>query len=524
MYGDYEAQRHWMEITNALPLHQWYRYDLEYWGLDYPPLTAYVSWACGQLSRVVEPASMALGVSRGYETSSHKAFMRLTVLVLDLAVFFPAASALASRLSRASQARMAEPRERWEAAATRTLALVLLQPSLVLIDHGHFQYNSVCLGLAMAGAAAVAGGQRRGELLGSVLFSLSLNFKQMALYYAPAFFFFLLAACVTRGGIAPGREIGGRGGGGTTALAHRVGVLRRVLGLGFVVVLTFGAMWGPFCVFPGVDDGSGCLSSLGQVARRLFPFSRGLFEDKVANLWFCADVVLKLRRRLAVPQLAKLALISTLSFLVPVGAELLRPSRPLTARRLVLAQFNSSMAFFLCSFQVHEKSLLLPLCPLAFLWGDAPLFTTWLQVIGMFSMKPLLAREGLLVPCFVCTMIYVGASLVMTMLMPPRAAVGSDSSSSSSTAFPYGSLLTQRRFRAAVALSVGGALLLLALEAALPPPKGLPFLHPTLNALYSCANLTAAYVIGVCWQWREGDRGAREERGSQRETETKKGR
>lgn len=30
--------------------------------------------------------------------------------------------------------------------------------------------------------------------------------------------------------------------------------------------------------------------------------------------------------------------------------------------------------------QVHEKSLLLPLCPLAFLWGDAPLFTTWVQV------------------------------------------------------------------------------------------------------------------------------------------------
>ena len=49
-----------------------------------------------------------------------------------------------------------------------------------------------------------------------------------------------------------------------------------------------------------------------QVAGRLFPFSRGLFEDKVANLWFCADVVFKLRRRLAVPQLAKLALVSTL--------------------------------------------------------------------------------------------------------------------------------------------------------------------------------------------------------------------
>lgn len=49
----------------------------------------------------------------------------------------------------------------WTSEQTRSLALVLMQPSLVLIDHGHFQYNSVCLGLAMAGAAAVAGGERR---------------------------------------------------------------------------------------------------------------------------------------------------------------------------------------------------------------------------------------------------------------------------------------------------------------------------------------------------------------------------
>ena len=47
MYGDYEAQRHWMELTIHLPTRQWYTYDLQYWGLDYPPLTAYVSWLCG---------------------------------------------------------------------------------------------------------------------------------------------------------------------------------------------------------------------------------------------------------------------------------------------------------------------------------------------------------------------------------------------------------------------------------------------------------------------------------------------
>ena len=49
MFGDYEAQRHWMEITIHLPVQQWYTYDPQYWGLDYPPLTAYVSWLCGKV-------------------------------------------------------------------------------------------------------------------------------------------------------------------------------------------------------------------------------------------------------------------------------------------------------------------------------------------------------------------------------------------------------------------------------------------------------------------------------------------
>lgn len=64
--------------------------------------------------------------------------------------------------------------------------------------------------------------------------------------------------------------------------------------------------------------------------------------------------------------------------------------------------------------------------------------------------------------------------------------------------------LTQWRLRAAVLLSFGGMAVLLALEAAFRPPPALPHLFPTLNALYSCANLVVAYGIGVCWQWREG--------------------
>lgn len=49
MHGDFEAQRHWMEITTHLPVSSWYFYDLPYWGLDYPPLTAYHSWMAGKM-------------------------------------------------------------------------------------------------------------------------------------------------------------------------------------------------------------------------------------------------------------------------------------------------------------------------------------------------------------------------------------------------------------------------------------------------------------------------------------------
>jgi hypothetical protein len=72
LYGDYEAQRHWMEITVHTPVKEWYRNttdnDLSYWGLDYPPLTAYQSYSHGLALQALDPQSVALHTSRGYET------------------------------------------------------------------------------------------------------------------------------------------------------------------------------------------------------------------------------------------------------------------------------------------------------------------------------------------------------------------------------------------------------------------------------------------------------------------------
>jgi hypothetical protein len=186
MFGDYEAQRHWMEITVNLPISEWYhnttQNDLQYWGLDYPPLTAYVSWAFGKLAQFVgEGALVELGTSRGYESLTSKYFMRLTVLFCDAIIFLPA-------IYLALRAIAAANTPRWE--VLMQTHLVWISPAFILIDHGHFQYNCVSLGLIVW---AVYFHWRGQDFLGSIAFVASLAFKQMSLYFAPAFFAYLLA-------------------------------------------------------------------------------------------------------------------------------------------------------------------------------------------------------------------------------------------------------------------------------------------------------------------------------------------
>ena len=137
MFGDYEAQRHWMEITIHLPVSQWYfnttSNDLLYWGLDYPPLTAYVSYIFGCVANVIEPSMVALTSSRGYESATSKVFMRTSVLLCDIVLFMPAIYCVA---------RAIYGRDNWN-QRTAFFLLILLQPAVLLIDHGHFQVHVI---------------------------------------------------------------------------------------------------------------------------------------------------------------------------------------------------------------------------------------------------------------------------------------------------------------------------------------------------------------------------------------------
>ncbi len=59
------------------------------------------------------------------------------------------------------------------------------------------------------------------------------------------------------------------------------------------------------------------------------------------------------------------------------------------------AQVTSSLSFFLFSFQVHEKSILLACLPMSLLTAHHPFLVTTFQLTAAFSMYPLLTQDQL---------------------------------------------------------------------------------------------------------------------------------
>lgn len=238
LYGDYEAQRHWMEITYALSPSEWYKNstenDLQYWGLDYPPLTAYHSWLNGWVASHFNQSWIELGKSRGIQTYHHRIFMRSTVLFTDLLVYFTSMISFFMELDKNLSNR--------ERAMSATIGL--LYPALILIDHGHFQYNHMSLGLTLWAINMIV---REKYAKAVIFFCLALNYKQISLYYSFPFAFYLLGICFKKGfrGVAT------------------------FISLTIAVSLTFVLCWLPF-----LENQETFLS----VVKRLFPLSRGLYE------------------------------------------------------------------------------------------------------------------------------------------------------------------------------------------------------------------------------------------------------
>lgn len=332
--------------------------------------------------------------------------MRATVIISEYLVYIPGAIIFNRKLAQQQGV------NKWESSIA--LVAILMQPATILIDHAHFQYNTVMLGFVLASMAGVLSDR---YMLACIFFVAAICFKQMALYYAPAVFAYLLGVC-----LVPKLHIG------------------RSLGIATATLVSFALIFAPLLLgslydaYRGIpspldlSDRQGnpllaqilpyigfnpfaypILLQLTQIIHRIFPFARGLFEDKVANFWCVIHTFHKLNTY-PIPLMQRISLLATIVAILPAFLTIsLSPRKDL----LPWALASTAWGFFLCSFQVHEKSVLLPLLPMTImLGGDGGLrmeMRAWIglaNTLGVWTLFPLLKRDELRMPYAVLSLLW----------------------------------------------------------------------------------------------------------------------
>lgn len=406
--------------------------------------------------------------------------MRATVLISEYLIYVPAVIVFARRYSRLH----GEPA--WSASIA--LVAILLQPATLLIDHGHFQYNTVMLGFVVASLEGILTGR---YLQSCVFFVAALGFKQMALYYSPIMFSFLLGVC-----IFPRIRID------------------RLFSIALTTVFAFAVLFAPFIAGslyhwtaghkdalpktsltwvkelpPPLDTHSWYyppIVQLSQAIHRIFPFARGLFEDKVANAWCTIHTFYKLHR-FPTSLLQRASLGATVaSIVVPCLVIFLKPR----ANLLLYALASSAWGFFLFSFQVHEKSVLLPLLPMTLLLSgenglskETRAWVGWANLLGSWTLFPLLKREDLRIPYFVITSLWA-----YLMGLPPTSieTYRARENQTGPTVHPLTAIIHFGFFLGMIVWHI--------VEAFIPQPEDKPDLWVVLNVLIGAAGFSLAYL------------------------------
>lgn len=247
--------------------------------------------------------------------------MRLTVILVEVIFLFPAVYLMA-QLFHAS--------EKFTISNQYILLVILvflLKPDIILIDHGHFQYNSLILGLILGAFYCL---KTKSYYLCCLLFTLAIHSKQMAVYYALAFFAGLIGSVC--------RDYKG----------NNKKIFTMLIKFGVIVIVTSLLIWLPFIL----------TGSASNVISAIFPIHRGLYQLKVQNFWCISDVVFKWERIFSNNHLMIICfLLSALLSLPSVIGMILKPTKKI----LTIGFYTIGMTFFMFSYHVHEKSILLPL-------------------------------------------------------------------------------------------------------------------------------------------------------------------
>ena len=366
---DFEVHRNWLAVTGTLPMREWYVDATSEWTLDYPPLFAHFERFLAVFARIADPEMLTVQAAP-YASFACVVFQRCSVIAADVVLALGAfrAANVATRPNAVAVNERGRGVKRTtnddandEPSSVALAALfVLFNPGLLLVDHVHFQYNGVALGLQLC---AVAAANEGAPLLAAFLFSVLVHFKHVFAYAAPAFAAHLIAHHTPGPRI---RDVAKR-------LAAFVGVAAGVTAVSL----------GPFAAF----------GQLETVAKRLFPFGRGLshayWAPNVWALYNAADKVAAkaLRIRAPVAHLARgmtghggtgaathvalpavsprVTFFLTLLASAPgVFAHAVAPSASLRPSALPRLVAYVSLCAFAFGWHVHEKAVLMVSAPL----------------------------------------------------------------------------------------------------------------------------------------------------------------
>ena len=240
---DFDVHRNWLSITSNLPVSEWYfEQSNSVHTLDYPPLFALFEFSLSKVAYLfphLDDRCLALLPDNDNAPSTECViFSRSTVIVSDtifaIACYYSVRSSLSS------------------------LPLFLLlfgNAGLLMLDHIHFQYNGMLLGILILSCVCV---QNDRVLLGAYLYASLVMMKHLYLPIGLVYFVYLWT-----------HYCGGFG---------KFNV--RFLKLGLVTISGLVMPLLPFLVV------GNWRKQLQQILERLFPFGRGLVHAYWApNVW-----------------------------------------------------------------------------------------------------------------------------------------------------------------------------------------------------------------------------------------------
>jgi alpha-1,3-glucosyltransferase len=346
--NDYNIQRGWMDITINLPLKLWYGEETvpEYRFIDYPPLSSWHMYVCGLVINLLEPQSMILGKCEGYMTITHMIYMRTSVLLSEISVFFP--SILYYYYTFYSNVK---PRtQSWG------ILVYLMSPLILIVDYDIFQYNTVPLGFSVL---AIVYTMKNQFCVSAMFLALAVNYKIYALYYGLTFGVYWVAFTIKN------------------SEGQKAGKYKFIIKNLFLIILSGGittaVIWLPWL---NPED-------FYIVIKSIFAFWRPHNETQVGNFWTQVDWALSLNKYFNNGQMAIICACMTLFSSFPFLYMLTKNPGP---KEFLYSVCGISLCFYLFSYMVHEKSILFSQIPTALACVfDYPNIFQLSAVLGAFS-------------------------------------------------------------------------------------------------------------------------------------------